>query len=135
AISNQTESADPSLLVALWDKADLEREAVESYKRLTALLGEGVSDEIIELFLHEGDELIARLRIALEAGDLRTASATSHSLKSSAGGLNLNQIVSLATVIETRTSAGDGPRALALIPELERRFASVYDTFSLRGID
>ncbi|HFE47023.1 MAG TPA: response regulator, partial [Nannocystis exedens] len=134
AISNQTESADPSLLVAVWDSADLEREAVESYKRLTELLGEEVSDEIIELFLHEGDELIARLRIALEAGDLSTASAASHSLKSSAGGLNLNQIVSLATVIETRTSAGDGPRALALVPELERRFASVYDTFSLRGI-
>lgn len=62
------------------------------------------------------------------------ASAASHSLKSSAGGLNLNQIVALATAIETRSSEGDGPRALALLLDLERRFASVYDTFSLRGI-
>ena len=134
AISDRPESPDQSMFAAIWDSEDLELETEESYKRLTELLGERVCEEIIDLFLHEGDELIARLRIALETGDLQEASASSHSLKSSAGGLNLRQIVALATAIETRCSEGDGPRALALLLDLERRFASVYDTFSLRGI-
>ncbi|MEZ4382786.1 MAG: ATP-binding protein [Nannocystaceae bacterium] len=125
--------ADP-VVEAPWTEAAIAAEIERSRAELAGIVGERVMDDIVELFLHEGDELIARLRIALEGGDLVEAAAAAHSLKSSAGGIHLGHLVSLARAIEREASGGDGPRALALLLDLERRFAAVYDHYSLRAI-
>jgi PAS domain S-box-containing protein len=135
AIADRPVVAVDPVAEAPWTEAAIAAEIERSRAQLAAIVGDRVTDEIIDLFLHEGDELLARLRIALEAGDLEDAAAAAHSLKSSAGGIHLGHLVSLARAIEGEASGGDGPRALAQLLDLERRFAAVYDHFSLRALD
>ncbi len=134
AVRSRSQPPEEAPIAAVWDIADIEREAEESHERLAKIVGDAVSEEIIDLFLGEGDDLVARIRIALEAGELDDASSAAHSLKSSAGGLYLHHIVGLAAGIEAQAGRGEGPRALATLLDLERRFAAIYETFSLRSL-
>jgi PAS domain S-box-containing protein len=120
---------DPTLIAS---HEELVREAQEGYGQLRDLLGQATTDEIVGIFLREADDLLARLRAALAAGDANGVREAAHSLKGSSGGMRLMHMHSIAAVLETRGRASDLQLAPALVAEIERQYGLIYEHFSLK---
>ncbi len=81
--------------------------------------------EIIDLFLSDCDQQVAKMSACLESGDLLTLSRVAHSLKGSLGSLYATQAATRAQQLETAGKAGIRDSAAAALRELEQDFAAL----------
>jgi CheY-like chemotaxis protein/HPt (histidine-containing phosphotransfer) domain-containing protein len=89
--------------------------------RLRKLRGGGHADlysKLVDLFQTSLSDLLAQLQVALEAGDLKAASAVCHKLASSAANVGALSFAKLVRQLEQLCIAGDTTRAQSLYEQL-----------------
>jgi PAS domain S-box-containing protein len=96
--------------------------------KLTELLGMAPAGAhanpppVLQLFLDETSNRLARIRDAIESGDLADAGRAAHSLQAASGLFGARRLGALGAELETVSAREDGRRAETLLEELNREF-------------
>ncbi|WP_421903516.1 Hpt domain-containing protein [Maridesulfovibrio sp.] len=80
-------------------------------------------EEAIEIFTEEAVKHIAAIKTNIEQGNLKEASASSHTLKSECGAVGAVQAHSLSYALEKGAGKGDLKESLEIFPQLEKEIA------------
>jgi signal transduction histidine kinase/CheY-like chemotaxis protein len=109
--------------------AGLDPAPLEQLRRLEASTGRSILREVVDTFLAETPQRLAKLREALSGGDGEALALFAHSLKGSSGQLGAVRLASLCRELEAAGRAGaPAHRAAALaltLTALERELARV----------
>ena len=124
-----SEVIDPGLVAT---GAQIEADALAGFAQLRDLLGRDVALEIAALFIREAETTIAALADAVANAQPDRLREAAHSLKGSAGGMHLEHLHQLASVLELRGRAGTTDGTAALVAELQRQFLKVQEVFELQ---
>jgi HPt (histidine-containing phosphotransfer) domain-containing protein len=84
-------------------------------------------DELIDTFIDDATDQVARLRGAAAAGDAEAAIRPAHSLKSNSENVGAKKLAELSRSIETDGRGGAVPDLGARVGEIEAEFAGVRD--------
>ncbi len=123
------ELVDPTLVAT---GAQSEADALAGFHQLRDLLGRDVALEIAALFIREAESTIASLADAVTTAHPDRLREAAHSLKGSAGGMHLDHIHQLASILELRGRAGTTTGTAPLVSELQRQFLRVKEVFELQ---
>lgn len=111
------------------DECDLarvvDREALDGLRSLTSGATHNFLLELIDLFLEDSPDKIARMRNALARTDGGALARAAHALKSSSANLGARRMHALCEIIEERSSQNSWRAATALLATLEEEFARV----------
>ncbi len=88
---------------------------------------EELLDELLELFVEEGQMQLDGIEQHLGAGDAEAAGREAHSLKGSAANLSMEQLRAKAYELEAAGKSGDIDTARGLLAELRTRYADVLN--------
>ena len=121
-----SEIIDPALVAT---GAQIEADALAGFAQLRDLLGRDVALEIAALFIREAETTIANLADAVAAAHPDRLREAAHSLKGSAGGMHLEHLHQLASILEMRGRAGTTDGTASLVDELQRQFLRVQEVF------
>ncbi|MFW5500211.1 MULTISPECIES: Hpt domain-containing protein [unclassified Maridesulfovibrio] len=77
-------------------------------------------EEAIEIFIEEAVKHLDAIKTNIEQGNLKGASASSHTLKSECGAVGATQAHSLSHALEKRAANGDMEEALEIFPQLQK---------------
>ena len=80
-------------------------------------------EEAIEIFTEEAVKHLAAIKTNIEQGNLKEASASSHTLKSECGAVGAVQAHSLSYALEKGAAKGDLEESLEIFPQLEKEIA------------
>jgi len=103
----------------------VDRNVIES---LIALGGDDdphLLEELIDLFLTDGDVRVAEIEEAVETRDLTRIATATHTLKSASANLGVLHFSEFCREIETRARLGESTAAFDLAREIGERFAVV----------
>jgi HPt (histidine-containing phosphotransfer) domain-containing protein len=93
-----------------------------AFARVLELGGPQLLGRLIDLFLENAPERLARALRGAAGADLETVERATHSLKSTAGNLGARRLQLIAERIERLAAARDAAAVQPLLPELERAF-------------
>lgn len=104
-------------------------------QRLREDLGgdEATLQDILATFAAEAPRLLARLRMAHDAGDAPGAARAAHALKGASGDVGALGLLDLARALEARCKAGDLAGAAPLVAQAEAEWARVRAALPLAG--
>jgi HPt (histidine-containing phosphotransfer) domain-containing protein len=85
----------------------------------------GFLAELIDLFLKEAAQHVAKLRAASEGRDLGALERAAHTLKGSSGNLGAETLSRLCARLQTAAKAAEWDGILALLADLEREYVQV----------
>ncbi|ACS81478.1 Hpt domain-containing protein [Maridesulfovibrio salexigens] len=77
-------------------------------------------EEAIEIFVEEAAKHLEAIKTNIEQGNLKEASASSHTLKSECGAVGAIQAHSLSHTLEKGAANGDMEEALEIYPQLKK---------------
>jgi HPt (histidine-containing phosphotransfer) domain-containing protein len=97
------------------------------YGQLDAITGGDTEfeREVIEEYLSSAPKDIAKLRVAIESGDMSATGATAHALKGASATLGAKGFAAVALVVEQAGKKSDTALAAQTIAQLETEFAEV----------
>jgi CheY-like chemotaxis protein len=104
------------------DEAALDHEVVTRMRQLAEKVGNGLIDQLAELFVQDTPERLAVLRRAASMGDLPALAEAAHTLKGSSASLGATTMVHLCDRLEAQSHAG----SLDGVHELIERLESLY---------
>jgi len=103
----------------------LDRDCLDSLRRLGNLAGKPLVQEVVDSFLAEAPRRLERLHETLAQGDLRDLAFVAHSLKGSSAQLGALRVAALSFELETHAASADLSPLPALLADLEREIARV----------
>lgn len=103
----------------------LDPKPLDSLRRLEQAAGKPLVREIVDSFLAQAPDRLARLRQALLASDARELAFVAHSLKGSSAQLGAVRVAELSARLEEKGHGAELSGAAALLTELEQEIEQV----------
>jgi HPt (histidine-containing phosphotransfer) domain-containing protein len=86
--------------------------------------------ELVEMFLDEGQSILATLRKELEEGDAQSVERIAHTLKGSSSNIGATRMAAICAELEGGGVSGDLTTAPALLERLEAEFEHVLSVLT-----
>ena len=103
----------------------VDRNVIESLIELGGDDDPHLLEELIDLFLTDGDVRVAEIKEAVETRDLNRIAAATHTLKSASANLGVLHFSEFCCEIETHARLGESSAAFELARETGERYAVV----------
>jgi CheY-like chemotaxis protein len=123
-LSKPLEAEGFSVMLDRWVPADAPRQpsALDQIRTRDVAYGPALARELCDLFLRETPTRLDQLARALDAGDLRLAARTAHSIKGSCWVVGAGQMGALAEGIEHRLAEWSAPETAEQVASLAAEF-------------
>jgi CheY-like chemotaxis protein len=119
------ESQEPHLPV-------VESRVLDGLSALQGAWGQDVVQKVVQVYLHRSREIVAELRLSLDAPDAASVTANAHALKSSSAKVGALKLADLCKALETAGRQGDLTSAAEIHQHIQQEHNQVLEALKLK---
>ncbi|MDH3415566.1 MAG: response regulator [Gammaproteobacteria bacterium] len=119
------ESQEPNLPV-------VESRVLDGLSALQEAWGQDVVQKVVQVYLDSSKEIVAELRLSLDAPDAASVTANAQALKSSSAKIGALKLADLCKALETAGRQGDLSSAAQIHQHIQQEHNQVLETLKLR---
>ena len=110
----------------------VESRVLDGLSALQEAWGQDVVQKVVQVYLDSSKEIVAELRLSLDAPDAASVTANAHALKSSSAKVGALKLADLCEALETAGRQGDLSSAAQIHQHIQQEHNQVLETLKLR---
>ena len=110
----------------------VESSVLDGLSTLQEAWGQDVVQKVVQVYLHRSKEIVAELRLSLDAPDAASVTANAHALKSSSAKVGALKLADLCESLETAGRQGDLSSAAEIHQHIQQEHNQVLEALKLR---
>ena len=110
----------------------VESRVLDGLSALQEAWGQDVVQKVVQVYVHRSREIVAELRLSLDAPDAAGVTANAHALKSSSAKVGALKLADLCEALETAGRQGDLSSAAEIHQHIQQEHNQVLEALKLR---